>query len=494
MNSTISIILAAVASLSRICPDCSYLYFVALIALSYRYYCADNKGTLPGFIVLFTLFTLHWIYIPFTFDDTTKFLAPFAVFILPLYISCYYWAVERFFSMLKSASDSIYPCLRFVLVFALSELCCTHLLTGFPWMNSGYSWATDIVTLQITSVIGINALGIVMLLCAAVIGLALYEYTKTETFDFRKLIFSGAIITTILMFGKYRLSIAKTVYTDTSIRLVQASIPQDIKNSFSNYDDILELNKRLSLQRDKVDLIIWPEACIPWIYSSTSEPVINKYLEEITKKCKYLISGAVVRTLDNLYYNSAIAFSANSSKNIGNIIYNKVHLLPFGEYMPLKEIIGLKSIASVISDFSFGQKKSVQLNGIPKFQTCICYESVFEYEFIREKNTEWILNITNDGWYKTSNENFQHNNISRVLSVEYGLPMVRVNNLGISSVFDAYGRCIKHIPSGQVKALDIKLPACIDDTIYNKTKNLAYILLIVLLYFMYIKRIFCCIY
>ena len=118
------------------------------------------------------------------------------------------------------------------------------------------------------------------------------------------------------------------------------------------------------------------------------------------------------------------------------------------------------SPSALISDFSCGNdRKTIHLEGIPGFQVCICYESIFSKEFSRNLDCEWILNITNDGWFGKANENFQHDNMSKIIAIEHGLPMVRANNYGISAVYDAYGRKIAEIKEQGV--ININLPKCL---------------------------------
>jgi apolipoprotein N-acyltransferase len=239
------------------------------------------------------------------------------------------------------------------------------------------------------------------------------------------------------------------------------------------------LYERLSIKEDKkVDIIIWPEVCFPFVYSRKSNNVTCQYLNDVLNQCRYLITGIIRKNDSNEYFNSVMCFSKHSDSNV---IYDKRHLIPFGEYMPLRRFIKLKSIASLISDFSVGTiNKAANIQNLPSFQTLICYESIFSYEFRRDKDAKWILNITNDGWFGRSNENFQHNNISRVISVEHGLPMIRCNNYGISSVFDAYGRNIANVT--EQGYIDIGIPCEIKPTYYSKSPDFLYHISLLLLF------------
>lgn len=470
------ITLAFFASLSRTFPNCSMSFFMSLICLvaiiadklekseKIRYY-------LQGYAFFYSLFTLYWVYVPLTFSDNTLFLIPFAVVLLPLYISLYYFICGVLLEKLHKTLADI-PIL-FTLLILSAEFICSHLFTGFPWMNTGYSFAADLTFLQIASVVGIKGVGVIVLLASSSLGIALYQYYKTRTIAVKYVVPGASIISSMLVFGLIRLSTAHNEDSDITVRIVQGSISQN-ERSYKSNKYVFDVYEKLSLQNsDNVDIIIWPEACFPWVYNDMSSGPISRSISRITDRCNLFVTG-IIRNERGRYYNSMIGFSKTGVQ----FMYDKVHLLPFGEYMPLKQYIGWSAIASLISDFSAGVKNRAVSAG---FVPCICYESIFSDELDVTNNTQWALNITNDGWFEDSNENFQHDSISRVFSVEHGIPMVRVNNLGISSVYDAYGRRVCYIKAKIAETKDVRLPKRIPETFYSRFKNITYYCLMFIL-------------
>lgn len=476
------IAISALAACSRIFPYCSLLFVIALAFFSsvILFSLQAQKPQLYKRFFLFgfcyTLFVLHWVYIPLTFEYWTFAFIPFSIVLLPLYIGCIYALVGVLVENVCQKTKNL--SIIFTLGFSTAEWIISRALSGFTWMNSGYAFASSDIVLQITSIIGINGLGVIAIFCAVNLGEAIYSYMSMMKIDFPRITTCIAPLSFIIIFGMHRLS-NKTAYSDISARIVHGSVKQSDKNDTSKAMEVFRLYERLSIKdAKKVDLIIWPEACFPFVYSRKSDNVICKYLNDVLNQCNYLITGIIRKNDSNKYFNSVMCFSKHADSTV---IYDKRHLIPFGEYMPLRRFIKLKSIASLISDFSVGTiNQTANFESIPSFQTLICYESIFSHEFRRGQHAKFVLNITNDGWFSKSNENFQHNNISRVISVEHGLPMIRCNNYGISSVFDAYGRNIANVT--EQGYLNISIPCAIKQTYYSKSPDLLYHISLLLLF------------
>jgi apolipoprotein N-acyltransferase len=150
--------------------------------------------------------------------------------------------------------------------------------------------------------------------------------------------------------------------------------------------------------------------------------------------------------------------------------YDKHHLVPFGEYVPLRSVLswlGVERLAHGRFDFSAGAgPRTVQVPGAPRFSPLICYEAIFPHEAVDEavgaKRPLWLLNLTNDAWFGTTSGPYQHLAAARLRSIEQGLPLVRTANTGISVVTDAYGRIRARLDLGQRGILDAELPVALD--------------------------------
>ena len=465
-------LLAVLAAFSRIFLNCSFLYVVSLtIFLSYIF---DNlragqkiRQDLFFYNLVQSLFVLYWVYVPLTFDYMTMWLIPFAVLLLPIYVASYHFVIGYVLERFSPVGQGVAPCLYTALVCLSEWICGGIILGGFPWMNAGYCWATNLTFLQIVSIIGIDGLSFFTVLSCAFLGEGLSIYRKCQKLPTARCIFFAILYISIFVYGAKRLSSCQTEYTDVKLKIVHGNIDQRVKNDIYSRQYIYDLYEKISTCEAKSDLIIWPEACFPWVYSDTSSSSIVNFIHEISLNCKYFLTGCIRKDSDGNYYNSLITFPEKEKI----CLYDKNHLLPFGEYMPFRKYIPVKSLATLISDFAVGNDRNVlKLEGIPGFQVCICYESIFSKEFSRKLDSEWILNITNDGWFGNSNENFQHDNMSKIIAIEHGLPMVRSNNYGISAVYDPYGRKIAEIRD-KAGAINIKLPKCLKPTFFSEFKN-----------------------
>lgn len=164
-------------------------------------------------------------------------------------------------------------------------------------------------------------------------------------------------------------------------------------------------------------------------------------------------------------------------------IYDKVHLVPFGEYLPfqrLLERLGLMQLTKVVGGFLSGdRRRAMDVAGAPKMLPLICYEAIFPGAAVPSgERPGWLVNVTNDGWFGISSGPYQHFQQARVLAIAEGLPLVRAANTGISAVIDPVGRIINSLPLGVEGVLDARLPTAIEPTIYLSYGNYALILVL----------------
>ena len=144
--------------------------------------------------------------------------------------------------------------------------------------------------------------------------------------------------------------------------------------------------------------------------------------------------------------------------------YDKFHLVPFGEYVPLRRVLTFAKLTYGIVDFSAGPgPRTLRLPGLPPVGPLICYEAIFPGAVLdRSDRPAWLLNITNDAWFGTSAGPYQHLAIARTRAVEEGMALVRAANTGISAVIDPYGRVMARLGIGERGVIDSALPAPIE--------------------------------
>ncbi len=411
------------------------------------------------FFLVFHIANLYWLIYPLTINLKKHFiLIPFAITIIPAYFS-----IQLSLSML--ALRYFYQIYAKVLIFS-AVFCVTtyiygHFSLGFPWIMPGYIWGYHEIFLQTLSIYGIYGLSFITMLIASLLGTAFIFYNKKD----RDNCLTSIILVTFFMiflviFGVDKLHSNKTQNTAIKTRVIQCNLSQKEKNDRKSSVEILKKHVSLSLSDEKIDIIVWPEATIPFLYHKDLKELHNLITTPL-KKNSFLISGAIRKDLaTEKVYNSAI-FINDQGKNTVN--YDKIRLVPFGEYVPFRLILPFQGIANEIGDFDTGIPPRIitikQLN----IATAICYEAVFSLDFFpRDKNIrkaiDLIINLTNDGWFGYTSEPFQHLQIVRARAVEMGTPLIRATNYGISAVFDPYGREISRIDINQSGFIDFYIP------------------------------------
>ena len=247
-------------------------------------------------------------------------------------------------------------------------------------------------------------------------------------------------------------------------RLVQANIEQTLKWKPDMRAE--HLREHLALTKspgfDLATDVIWPETAGPSFLDR--DLAARSALGEATPPGGLLITG-VVRGTPSSVEPFQIWNSLEAVDQWGEIvaIYDKAHLVPFGEYVPLRGILPLAKITAGGVDFTPGDgPATIDLPGLPPAGPLICYEVIFPGEVVdRSRRPGWLLNLTNDGWFGLSAGPYQHFAAARLRAVEEGLPLVRAANTGISAVVDPYGRVLAQLPLGTKGVLDFGLPSAL---------------------------------
>ncbi|HWI29705.1 MAG TPA: apolipoprotein N-acyltransferase [Stellaceae bacterium] len=427
----------------------------------------------------FFLAGIYWIAAALFVDiDQFWWLLPFAVLALPAGLAIFpalallvtHEARER---LHLSGTPRI---LVFSAAWCAAEYAQGHLLTGFPWNMLGYAWAGAfpgaLAVLQSVSLFGIYGLSLATALMATL-------PARLGDLDRRRWEApTAALLILILLggFGAWRLASAlRDMVPGVELRLVQPSIPERIKNDpqarARNFRRLLELSAEPGVP-PPTD-IIWPEAAAP--------PLLERYPELRQAMARIIPPGGLLLTgaeraeplagwPPQHVWNSLVVLDG---KGDIRATFDKSHLVPFGEYVPLRSILPMDKIAPSIGDFSRGPgPRTLDLPGLPPVSPLICYEAMFPGAVIDDAHRpQWLLNITNDAWYGVTSGPFQNLAIARVRAVEEGLPLVRVANNGVSAVFDAYGHVIARLDLNAIGVLDAPLPAALPPTLYEHGRD-----------------------
>ena len=359
----------------------------------------------------------------------------------------------------------------------------SFILTGFPWNLLGSVLAFDTTLIQAAAVVGTYGLSLAVLMICSAPALIMHYQNKTSlNIALGSILFISACL---VGYGRYHLANMDTSPSSTKIRLVQPAIPQKMKWNRQKLEENLEQYIDMSKQNglDDVDFVIWGETATP--FALDYEPqYMEKIIEAVPAK-GYLITGLV-----RFEYQGTDFHPLNSSFVIdksGNIVdyYDKSHLVPFGEYIPLRRFLPnwITPVTNTITDFLAGDgPKTIKLGNQPSFGISICYEIIFPHQIInRQDKPEWLINLTNDGWYGISQGPYQHLVTTQLRAVEEGRTIVRAANTGISAVINPYGKILAQIDLDVSTMEDINLPKQLSiATFYGQNGNFIPVILCLL--------------
>ena len=357
-------------------------------------------------------------------------------------------------------------------------------LTGFPWNLVGTCWAFSDAMNQFAALVGVWGLSLVTVTVAALPALLVDwsgrrsagDATIRRTPSAVVCIASGlALLLAIWVGGSIRLS-GTSVLTvpGVRLRLVQANVVPTDKGSANRGAEVLDRHLRLTTATpgyDKITHVIWSETAEP--FPLERFPDARAAVAAAAPEGGLLITG-VLRTdpPDGEWKEiwNSMAVLDRSGHLVGS--YDKFHLVPFGEYVPLHRFLPfISKFTPGIADLSAGPgPRTLRLPGLPPVGPLICYEAIFPGQVVdRSDRPQWLLNITNDGWYGISAGPYQHFVSARLRAVEEGLPVVRAANTGISGVVDPYGRVLEQTQLGEEKVLDVELPKPLQElTLYAR--------------------------
>ena len=332
----------------------------------------------------------------------------------------------------------------------------SHLLTGYAWNPLGHVWAFAAPLLQSAALFGVYGLGMLTFLVLA-----------APTAGWRAAI---AALVALGVAGFAGQSVMEAGTDDGPwLRIVQPNVAQAEKYRPENrarlLAELVEMSRRPGF--DRLTAVVWPETALPFVIEPGSPALA--IMARAVPPGGYLLAGAAyskTRPEDGVW-NSLLAIDGT-----GAIVasYDKVHLVPLGEYIPLHK--QLAPVSGFIGRGSFEEGESrvtISLPALAPFSPVICYEVIFPGAVTGPgARPRWLLNVTNDAWFGTSTGPYQHLASARLRTVEEGLPMIRAANTGVSAVIDAYGRVLASIDMQQQGIIDHRLPPARAATPYSR--------------------------
>ena len=442
------------------------------------------------------LFSLYWIAISLTFDQSFQFLIPLAIVLLPAFLATFYGLMTYLFSIFYSKNITT-SFLIFSILFGVIEFIRGSIFTGFPWNLISFSFSDSVNFIQILSVIGTYSFNLFCISLFTIPAVFVLRNSRNEIIVCFIFIF---ISIGFLVFGNIKnnnFESLKSIKNSYKIRAVSSNISLD--RFYSKQDELKIIEELIDLsapERKKPTVFLWPEGIIP----DSDLSNIKKYKDLFSNSFgedDIIIIGLKSTELkenEDLLFNSMAIFN-NKLDLIQS--YNKVDLVPFGEFIPFKNIfrlIGLKTITNEYQSFSSGnirkplniKNEKIELNLLP----LICYEIIYSGKLFKDKNFDYIINISEDGWFGNSIGPKQHFSHSIFRSIESGKYIIRSSNNGISAVINPIGIVEQRVKFGSKGFVELSESKVIKQTLFMLYGNIIFlisILLYIFLLFSFIK-------
>lgn len=463
------------------------IYLIMLLSVPLLLWQLEGRSGLRAFIsgwqfgFGYYLFGVYWI-ASALFVDIAQFwwALPLAVAGLPvaaaIYLGLACWLTQKL-----GQNQPLKRAVLLAVLWAGADWLRGHLFTGFSFLLPAYLWNDAPMVRDLAALLGAYGVGLwALLLCA--LPYALWRSPSLRG----KLVSLGLALLLLLGAGGwsalYRASPEKN-NGPLAVQVVQPNIAQNLKMDRAARSQMLA--KTLQLTNNSVStpqLIIWPESALPYLLDANPE-IVQQVAAKLPAN-SYLLTGITRRFIDKSGQRYGFANSLVALNHHGHIAatYDKAHLVPFGEYIPFRAILPFDPVAGGI-DFTAGPgPRTLQLDKVASFSPLICYESVFPAA-VANKITppQWLLNISNDGWYGLTHGPYQLLEMSRLRAVEEGIPMVRAANTGISAIISARGEMLATLPLGQSGVLDYPVNLTEISTPYKKYGDMPFFVLITFL-------------
>jgi apolipoprotein N-acyltransferase len=381
---------------------------------------------------------VSWVFVSVhTYGHVAAPVAALVTAALVIYLSVYPALLGYCLTRFLAASALTLRLVGFAAGWIFSEWLRGWLFTGFPWLTVGSS-QIDSALAGYAPVAGVYGTGLAAALTAALLVAAARQQKRLPALLALAVIWAGGYLLDRVEWTRVR-------GAPLTVALVQGNIAQQNKWAPGNLKNTLTRYMELTFDLPPTDLVVWPETAIPAFYDQMQDSLIPQLDAELRKTHTVLLTGIPVYDVaTRRYYNAVVSLGEEHR------FYYKQHLVPFGEYLPLREVIGdsLDALAVPNADFSSGGANQPLLiaHGYP-VATSICFEVAFAEEIRRDMpQAALMVNVSNDGWFGNSLAPHQHLEMARLRAKETGRPMLRATNTGISAIIDHTGRVVARSP------------------------------------------------
>ena len=493
IESIFLILLGTVTSLSL--PPYNYVivnfftfsfFFIFLIKKSKT---INNKKLffLYGWLFGFGYFisNIYWVTISLTFDESFKFLIPIALIVIPAFLAFFYGTITYLFVIFKQ-KKLVSSFLIFSLIFGVIEFTRGFILTGFPWNLIAYSFSNQLKIVSITSIIG--TYGFNLFCISLFISPAIFFLRERK----KDILVSGIFIIMISIFYIYGSSYEKKFRTsdidiyDFKVRIIGSNVSLD--RFYRDIDPVSVIKDLIEIsdpRKEEKTIFVWPEGILPDI-SQKDLVKYNWLFNERFNDNHLLVIGINSQFNDQEvinFYNTLSIYDHNL-KLIKS--YNKINLVPFGEFLPFENVlkkVGLKSITNNYQSFSKGDGRDIikihNKNFSFKFLPLICYEIIYSGKIFKENNFDFIINISEDGWFGNSIGPNQHFAKTKFRAIENNTFVIRAANKGFSGFVNNNGKILKLLKPSESGNIEMKIPVLKSS---NKNKNDLIFLILLITY------------
>ena len=442
------------------------------------------------------LFSLYWVVISLTFDKSFKLLIPLAIILLPTLLAIFYGLMTFLFSIFYS-KNVISAFLIFSILFSVTEFLRGSIFTGFPWNLIAFSFADSINFIQILSVIGTYSFNLFCISLFTIPAVFILRKSKKEI-----IVCSLFILVSVsfLTFGSLKNSNFNSLESIKKPYTIMAISPNiSLDRFYTEQDELIIINELINLsisEKKEPTIFIWPEGIIPDSHIKDMSLYKNLFINNFDDDDLIImgLNSVEKKNNENLFFNSMAVFN-NKLELIQN--YNKVNLVPFGEFTPFENIlslIGLKTITNEHQSFSEGNARkllNIKINKIDlNLLPLICYEIIYSGKLYKDKNFDYIINISEDGWFGNSIGPKQHFSHSIFRSIESGKYTIRSANNGISAIINPMGIIEQKVEFGSTGFVELSESKSVKSTpfmLYGNKIFLILILLYIFLTFSFIK-------
>lgn len=409
---------------------------------------------------------LSWIVSPFFVEpEVYGWMAPFALILMAGGLALF-WALAG--GIAGRVEGRARRAFAFAAILAGMEALRGVIFTGFPWALPGHVWI-DTPVAQAAAFVGANGLTLLTLLIAAL----------PVAFGLRGGLAAALLLAAVYGGGALRLAAPEPAAPGLVFRLVQPNAEQHLKWDPEQAERLYRLQTDYTAAMPRPDLVIWPETALPYLYAPGGSAA-----QGVAEAAQGVpVALGVQRLEGEAAFNSLAVIGAGGAELA---LYDKAHLVPFGEYMPfgdrLFQWFGIRAFAAR-EGFGYAAGPGPQvldLGPLGRVLPMICYEAVFPAGAqVAGQRPDWLLQVTNDAWFGTLTGPFQHAAQARLRAVEQGLPLVRVANTGVTQMVDARGRVTHALDFGVAGWMDAPLPAPLPPTPYSRFGEAPFLLLLV---------------